>query len=525
MLSISLYKKNIIIFKIKNYLNKFIFYLIFLFILLSNVANIYTLKPSYANDCETIIDIKDQIGDDKGPGYYQYPLDKRIRRGTFDIKRFTVTKKNSTYIFTIQMREYIMTHWPQSFKGNDQGFVVNMFDIYIDLDGLPYKGYNEALPSREVIFAENKGWEKVILITPLSYYKAYEMLKSKTDDLDFQEKINDIILPDYIDVQRDKIIVRISQNLIGDITNKSGFQCFSMGFSEILSPNRLFNMDVRAFATLSDFGGGYDTYGDPPIIDLILPANYDQYSLLRAYRSNPSRYDIVKVQIPFIYVANADNNPSSTSVYINQPNSHDSYKTIYPSQTTFKHLPNLPLHIPQSQSSQFSTTKSSYSFDIATTNKPVNILIEESAPPNNYEKANNQQNNSQSQNFISHTKSSSNSNIINSNKNISQVTQNTSNTINNWNKLNKPTIDRHSMYMQSNTKIIPTSNNASTATIISSKTSSDTFTQTKPKYLKNLTQKSKTNSYDSNNEQNTLDLEDETIIEAGFIKLKDIKNK
>ena len=51
-----------------------------------------------------IINIKDPIGDDKGTGYYQYPLDKRLKRGTFDIKNFKVYEEGEVIVFEIQMR-------------------------------------------------------------------------------------------------------------------------------------------------------------------------------------------------------------------------------------------------------------------------------------------------------------------------------------------------------------------------------------------------------------------------------------
>jgi DnaK suppressor protein len=60
-------------------------------------------------------------------------------------------------------------------------------------------------------------------------------------------------------------------------------------------------MDVRGFATPTDFGGGWDTYGDPPVMDLLMPEGQDQYETLRAYRSQPSRFDIVRAKIPFLY--------------------------------------------------------------------------------------------------------------------------------------------------------------------------------------------------------------------------------
>ena len=270
------------------------------------IATAGSAPTNYFYETSAIINHKDSIGDDKGPGYYQYPLDKRLRRGTFDLKSFSVYEEGNVYTFVIQMRSYIMTEWPDKRQSNEQGFVAQMFDIYIDLDGRPGSGYQEALPGRDLEFAGRMGWEKVIMVTPISQFKLYEILKHKTDDLGFQNRISDIVIPDYINVQRDKFIIRISKDLIGEINPASGFQCMVMGFSNVVSVNRLLNRNVRSFATRDDFGGGEDTYGDSPVIDMIVPEGKDQYAILRDYHSDPFRANILYASVPFVYPESPD---------------------------------------------------------------------------------------------------------------------------------------------------------------------------------------------------------------------------
>jgi len=88
---------------------------------------------NYFYERGAMLDVIDPIGDDKGPGYYQYPADKRMRRGTFDIKRFSAYEEGDVIVFEIQMRNYIMREWPDSRQSLDQGFVANLWDIYIDI--------------------------------------------------------------------------------------------------------------------------------------------------------------------------------------------------------------------------------------------------------------------------------------------------------------------------------------------------------------------------------------------------------
>ncbi|HOY69148.1 MAG TPA: glucodextranase DOMON-like domain-containing protein, partial [Candidatus Ozemobacteraceae bacterium] len=157
------------------------------------------------------------------------------------------------------------------------------------------------------LFAEGMVWEKMVLFFFFKQKTAYDIIKNKTDEIGFQDMVPDIILPDYVQVQRDRIIVRISKALLERKPSPDwGFQCFAMGFSNVVSPNRLLNMDVKGFATPKDFGGGWDTYGDPPVIDMIVsgdPEDADrrQYEILKSYRSEPYRGEIEYAMVPFVH--------------------------------------------------------------------------------------------------------------------------------------------------------------------------------------------------------------------------------
>lgn len=277
--------------------------------LVPGVASGMEPPTNYFGESAALLDVQDPIADDRGPGYYTYPLDKSIRRGTFDLKRFSVYEEDGVVVFTIQMREYIKTALDSGRRGagEEQGFVVNAFDLYIDIDRKRGSGWNKALPGRDLLFADGMGWEKMILVTPLAQFRAYDIIKNKTDEIGFQDMVPDIIIPDYVQVQRDKIILRISKELLGVKPGPDwGFQCLALGFSSIVSPNRLLNMDVKAFATPKNFGGGWDTYGDPPVMDMIVPgdpedADQRQYSILKAYHSEPYRGEIEYAMIPFVY--------------------------------------------------------------------------------------------------------------------------------------------------------------------------------------------------------------------------------
>ena len=265
------------------------------------LLTIYFAMMSLCVNAKELLFIKDKVGDDKGPGYYQYPQDKRITRGTFDIKSFKVTEEKEIYKFEIRMRNYIMQEWPDTHRSEYQGFVANLWDIYIDIDGIPNSGYKYALPGRDLNFADSMGWEKMILVSPISELALEEILNDKIDELEFQDQVPDIVYPDYVKIERDTIILRIAKSKLPRLSERSGFQVFSMGYKNIVSPNRLLNRDIKAFPTFEDFGGGNDNYGDPAVMDVIMPNGCDQYEFLKKHKAQPFRGSIEYAELPFVY--------------------------------------------------------------------------------------------------------------------------------------------------------------------------------------------------------------------------------
>ncbi|HNV68199.1 MAG TPA: glucodextranase DOMON-like domain-containing protein, partial [Candidatus Ozemobacteraceae bacterium] len=154
--------------------------ILLVFVTVQAEAREYAPPTNYFYEAGSVFDVSDPVGDDKGPGYYTYPLDSRLRRGTFDVTRFYAYEEGKVLTFVIQFRNYVMTEWPNGKGSEDQGFVANLCDIYIDMNRQPGRGYNKALPGRQIEFADQMGWEKMILVTPLSQWRVYEQLKDKT---------------------------------------------------------------------------------------------------------------------------------------------------------------------------------------------------------------------------------------------------------------------------------------------------------------------------------------------------------
>lgn len=258
------------------------------------------LPANYNYERSPLLDVVDAVGDDKGPGTYMYPTDSRLQRGDFDLTRFSVYEEGDMVVFALQLRNYVKREWPGSRLSSAQGFVAQVFDIYIDTDRRRDSGHNLALPGRQLEFADRMGWEKCILVTPLDQHEVMEIMRNKTEDNAFDVMQRDVLVPDYVIVQRDRILVRISKSRLGQPQPNWGYQCCVLAYSSTVSSNQFLNRDVRAFPTREAIGGGYDTWGDPPVFDILVPPDADQYRLLSDFRSEPFADDIVRARIPFV---------------------------------------------------------------------------------------------------------------------------------------------------------------------------------------------------------------------------------
>ena len=74
-----------------------------------------------------------------------------------------------------------------------------------------------------------------------------------------------------------------------------------MGYKNVVSANRLLNRDVKAFSTHDDFGGGSNNYGEPTVIDMIVPNNENQYKLLNNFTTASFADNIRYTEVPFVY--------------------------------------------------------------------------------------------------------------------------------------------------------------------------------------------------------------------------------
>jgi arabinogalactan endo-1,4-beta-galactosidase len=109
---------------------------------------------------KVVIDVKDPVGDDRGPGYYGYPGNAVFKPGVFDITEFKVIDAGSKLIFKVYVRNLGDNPW----KGPN-GFCLQYTHIYVHttMKGVPARmdtlGLNIALRS-------DYAWHFALLLAP-----------------------------------------------------------------------------------------------------------------------------------------------------------------------------------------------------------------------------------------------------------------------------------------------------------------------------------------------------------------------
>ena len=106
-----------------------------------------------------VLDVRDPLGDDHGPGPYVYPTDPVFDKGAFDIERFTVSANDANLVFTFRMAGPINNPW-----GSGIGLSLQTFDIYIDRDPGAGIGPRTLLEGRNASLPEGFGWEYAIWV-------------------------------------------------------------------------------------------------------------------------------------------------------------------------------------------------------------------------------------------------------------------------------------------------------------------------------------------------------------------------
>jgi len=260
-------------------------------------------------DSKVLFTLHDSSYDDRGSGTYVYPISLEERDGIFDLKSLTVRDLGSLFEFEVVFLR------PLDREGIDgeryqKGWVHQLIDIYLDLDGIPGSGHTFSLPGRNVVFSRDEAWDKVIVLTPGPSRVIEDHLTNLSEQRILFESRNDVLVPDDLFIKTFSLVARVSKAKIGPMPRTPGVQVCILGYEpDHLSRRGMLNSEVLRFATEVSFGGGTEAQGESNILDILAPDRKSQYEVLSAYRSGPYDRENVHPILPLIYPKSKQNEP------------------------------------------------------------------------------------------------------------------------------------------------------------------------------------------------------------------------
>ncbi|HWG60565.1 MAG TPA: glucodextranase DOMON-like domain-containing protein [Streptosporangiaceae bacterium] len=102
----------------------------------------------------TVLDVTDPVGDDNGPGTYQYPTAADFHPGSFDLTRFQIISDGSTVYLRTTLRNLDPTF------GNTMG--AQLLDIYVHTPGAANTSTSAAYATRNYSIAPAGAWSQLL---------------------------------------------------------------------------------------------------------------------------------------------------------------------------------------------------------------------------------------------------------------------------------------------------------------------------------------------------------------------------
>jgi glucoamylase len=100
----------------------------------------------------TVLDVSDPVGDDNGPGTYQYPTDPQFHSGAFDLTRFQVLSDGTTAYLRATLSNLDPTF------GQTDG--AQLLDVYVHVPGAASTSTQAPFASRNYTIAPSGAWSQ-----------------------------------------------------------------------------------------------------------------------------------------------------------------------------------------------------------------------------------------------------------------------------------------------------------------------------------------------------------------------------
>jgi C-terminal binding-module, SLH-like, of glucodextranase len=274
---------------------------------------------------EPIFTLTDPQGDDNGDGTLSYPANYHdLAPGDLDLLSLSArrvdggTELEATFANSVRSTARRTSGGTSLDAVARHGFYTANVDIYIDTDGAAGSGAVQTLPGRGARIASANAWEKAICLTPrpsaarstlkrILLKQLERDLRAKQEGVDAREARrlrralpaieSRIFFPDRIRVAGSSIRFFVPDSFLGGparptwsyvvvVTGTDIEQRFdtSQKVGVTREADNLFVLPIASGSREDRFGGAQEEDPlQPPIVDLIVPAGFDQQRVLRDY--------------------------------------------------------------------------------------------------------------------------------------------------------------------------------------------------------------------------------------------------
>lgn len=268
--------------------------------------------------------VPDPRGDDNGDGTLIYPVRPDLQRGELDMLSFSASLDESGTLFEVRFarpvrkpgREVIDNLGATLQSIAKLGFYAFNVDIYIDTDGVAGSGERATLPGRLAEVAAANAWERAICLTPRPYEAQQRLerllvvngkqrlkeemgrVEQAAEDQLRVETRNHLasryFFPSLVWVEGSKVRFFVPASFLGGAARPSWGYVVAVSFADIeerfdLMPSntekgRLMILPVMSGRGATWVGGGVeDDPLQPPLIDILVPADRKQDAVLKDY--------------------------------------------------------------------------------------------------------------------------------------------------------------------------------------------------------------------------------------------------
>jgi len=296
------------------------------------------VAPAVAD--ELLFRLEDPRGDDSGDGTIRYPLNfYGFRPGDLDLREVVARRVAGGTEFEISFTSPVRSPGGRTIDvGGSQlddvarfGFYTVNVDLYVDTDRKPGSGGVRTLPGRKAVLAPETAWERAIVLTPRPQEARSSLkrilLKGLKNELEGSESAGPEVdrmrqlLPDEVErhvffatrirVQGRRIRFFVPDEFLGGPARADwSYVVFTTGadvdqrfsLAELVggtAEEGLFVVPVAPGGAVDRFGGARDDdRGQPPILDLVVPAGRSQESVLSDYDRTGKRPVVLPGVVP-----------------------------------------------------------------------------------------------------------------------------------------------------------------------------------------------------------------------------------